>query len=57
METKYELKLVDIQQIANNCGVEISKSQAKKLLNDMFCNLCNENEKLLGNRAKEMFNA
>lgn len=55
METKYVLQLVDVQEIAKNAGFELTKGQAKELLNTCYTELCNTCEEILGENAKILF--
>jgi hypothetical protein len=57
VETKIVLQLVDIQEIAKNAGVEITKAQAKTLLNECFTDICSAQESILGEKAKVLFGA
>jgi len=54
-ETRYVLQLMDVQEIAENAGVKLKKSEAKAVLNTAYANMCNACESILGETAKELF--
>jgi len=54
-ETRYVLQLMDVQQIAENAGVQLKKSEAKRVLNEAYSTMCNTCESLLAEKAKELF--
>ena len=54
-ETRYVLQLMDVQQIAENAGVQLKKSEAKRVLNEAYATMCNTCESLLAEKAKELF--